>query len=173
MREVLSVNAAISSVNEVSILAPTNAIVATDKKGASKNMSIQIEHADELPAQQGSAENFTGAVQVRMVAASQEGPASVEQVTFRRGGRTHWHTHSGEQMLYFLEGLGRVQQRGERALDARPGDVARIPADVEHWHGAHPDEQHEMTHLSITFGTTNWLEPVSDEEYQEYQEHTS
>jgi quercetin dioxygenase-like cupin family protein len=129
-------------------------------------MSIQFEHAHDLPAQQGSANNFTGAVQVRMVAASQEEPASVGRVTFQRGGRTHWHTHSGEQVLYFLEGQGRAQQRGEQPVDAAPGDVARITAGAEHWHGAHPDEQHAMTHLSITFGTTTWLEPVSEEEYR-------
>jgi len=128
-------------------------------------MSIQFEHAQDLPAQQGSADNFTGAVQVRLVAVSQEGPASVGRVTFARGGRTHWHLHSGEQTLYFLEGQGRAQQRGDRAVDAAPGDVARIPAGAEHWHGAHPDEQHQMTHLSITFGTTTWLEPVSEDEY--------
>ncbi len=130
-------------------------------------MSIQFEHADDLPAQQGSAGNFTGSVRVRMVAASQEGPAGVGRVTFEHGGRTHWHTHTGEQVLYFLEGQGRVQQRGDRPADASPGDVTHIPEGVEHWHGAHPDEQHAMTHLSITFGTTTWLEPVSDQEYRE------
>ena len=129
-------------------------------------MSIVYEHAQDLLAQQGSGDNFTGTVQIRPIVMSQEGPASVGQVTFGRGGRTHWHTHSGEQVLYFLKGQGRAQQRGERAVDAAPGDVARIPAGVEHWHGAHPDEQHEMTHLSITFGTTTWLEPVSEDEYR-------
>lgn len=129
-------------------------------------MSIFLEHAKDLPAQQGSADNFTGAVQVRLVAASQEQPTSVGHVTFERGGRTHWHMHSGEQVLSFLEGHGRAQQRGEQPMDAVSGDVARIPAGVEHWHGAHPDEQHAMMHLSITFGTTTWLEPVSEEEYR-------
>lgn len=129
-------------------------------------MSIFFEHAKDLPAQQGSADNFTGAIQIRPVAASQGQPASVGRVTFERGGRTHWHTHSGEQVLYFLEGHGRVQQRGEQPVDAVHGDVARVPAGVEHWHGTHPDEEHAMTHLSISFGTTTWLEPVSEEEYR-------
>lgn len=133
-------------------------------------MSIQLEHANDLPAQKGSTDNFTGDVQVRMVATSQEGSASVGQVTFGPGGRTRWHTHSGEQALYFLEGQGRVrsrgQRRGDQLVDAMPGDIARIPAGVEHWHGAHPQEQHAMTHLSITFGTTTWLEPVSDGDYE-------
>ena len=52
------------------------------------------------------------------------------------------------------------------AVDAAPGDVARIPAGAEHWHGAHPDEPQAMTHLAITFGAPTWLEPVSDEEYR-------
>lgn len=129
-------------------------------------MSILHEHAQDLPAQPGSADNFTGDVQVRLIAASQAGPASVGQVTFQRGGRTRWHTHSGEQVLYFLAGQGRVGARGQQLVDAAPGDVARVPAGEEHWHGAHPDEAQAMTHLSITFGTTTWLEPVSDEEYR-------
>ena len=64
------------------------------------------------------------------------------------------------------EGRGRVQLRGDRAVDAAAGDVARIPAGAEHWHGAHPDEAQAMTHLAITFGAVTWLEPVSEEEYR-------
>jgi quercetin dioxygenase-like cupin family protein len=129
-------------------------------------MSLSLEHSEDLPAQQGSADNFTGGVQVRMVAAGKGEPMGVGRVTFAHGGRTHWHTHTGEQTLYFLEGRGRAQARGERAVDAAPGDIARIPAGAEHWHGAHPDEPQSMTHLSITIGTTTWLGPVSDEEYR-------
>ena len=129
-------------------------------------MSIGFAHADDLPRQQGSAANFTGAVSFRAVAAGQGEPVAVNRVTFEHGARTHWHTHSGEQVLYFLEGRGRVQVRGERALDAAPGDVARIPPWAEHWHGAHPDEPQAMTHLAITFGAPTWLEPVSEAEYR-------
>jgi quercetin dioxygenase-like cupin family protein len=129
-------------------------------------VSIIFEQGAELPARQGSADNFTGNVKVRMVASGEEGPMGVGRVTFARGGRTHWHTHSGEQVLYFLEGQGRAQIRGEHEVDTAPGDIARIPANAEHWHGAHPDEQHAMTHLAITFGATTWLEPVSDKDYR-------
>ena len=129
-------------------------------------MSLFFEHAADLPAQQGGAGDFTGTVHFRPVAARQGEPVSVNRVTFARGARSHWHTHSGEQTLYFLEGQGRVQVRGEDAVDAAPGDVARIPPGAEHWHGAHPDEAQAMTHLAITFGAPTWLEPVSDEEYR-------
>jgi quercetin dioxygenase-like cupin family protein len=129
-------------------------------------MSLSFKHAEDLPAQPGSAANFTGTVHVRLVAAGQGEPVGVGRVTFERGGRTHWHTHAGEQTLYFLEGQGRVQVRGDRPVDASPGDVARIPAGAAHWHGAHPDEAQAMTHLSITFGAPTWLGPVSEEEYR-------
>ncbi len=128
-------------------------------------MSIFFEHAEDLPAQQGGADDFTGTVHFRPVASGQGEPVSINRVTFQRGGRAHWHIHSGEQTLYFLDGQGRVQLRGEKPVDAAPGDVARIPPGTEHWHGAHPDEQGSMTHLAITFGDVTWLEPVSDEEY--------
>ena len=68
-------------------------------------------------------------------------------------------------MLYFLEGHGRVQERGSRALDATEGDVVHVPAGTEHWHGTHHDEEHAMRHLAITFGQVTWLEPVSEEDY--------
>ncbi len=129
-------------------------------------MRIYFEHAEDLPAQPGSADNFTGTVHIRPLAASQGEPVSIGRVTFARGGRTHWHTHSGEQTLYFLAGHGRAQLRGEGGVDAAPGDVARIPTGAAHWHGAHPDEPQAMTHLSITVGTTTWLEPVNEEEYR-------
>lgn len=129
-------------------------------------MSIVFEHAEDIPSRPGSADNFTGTVQVRAVTAGQGEPVSVGRVTFAHGGHTHWHKHSGGQTLYFLEGHGRVQVRGERVVDAAPGDIARIPPNTEHWHGAHPDEPQAMTHLAITFGTTTWLEPVSEEEYR-------
>jgi quercetin dioxygenase-like cupin family protein len=129
-------------------------------------MSLQFEHADDIPRQQGSAGNFTGTAYFQRVAANEACRLLAARVTFEKGARTFWHIHSGEQSLYFLQGRGRVQVRGGRASDATAGDVAHIPAGTEHWHGAHPDEQHAMRHLAITLGETTWLEPVSEEEYR-------
>jgi hypothetical protein len=41
----------------------------------------------------------------------------------------------------------------------------RTPADEWHWHGATPD--HFVTHLSITEGTTEWGDHVSDTDYRD------
>ena len=50
-----------------------------------------------------------------------------------------------------------------------PGDVVNIPAGVKHWHGAAKDSW--FSHLAVAVpaeGASNeWLEQVSDEEYQQ------
>ena len=49
----------------------------------------------------------------------------------------------------------------------RPGDCVNIPAGVRHWHGAAPGSW--FSHLAVEVpgeaASTEWLEPVSDEEY--------
>ena len=64
-------------------------------------------------------------------------------------------------------GTGRVQRWGDRIEEIRMGDVVRIPADQEHWHGAAP--QVSMAHIAITeprAGTNvQWMEKVTDEQY--------
>lgn len=123
-------------------------------------------HATDIPEQQGALENFTGTTHIQYVTKAGSGSSMVGRVTFEKGSRTVWHKHSGEQVLYFLEGLGRVQLRGQEIVNVDPGDVVYIPANTEHWHGAHPDEQNKMCHLAITYGDVTWLEPVSEEVYQ-------
>jgi quercetin dioxygenase-like cupin family protein len=129
-------------------------------------MSLTIEHAEDLPRRPGAPAHFTGTTWSQLVASAPDGSVNVYRVTFERGARTFWHVHSGEQVLYFLEGRGRVQVRGEPPVDAVAGDVVRIPPQTEHWHGAHLDEAQRMRHLAITFGTVTWLEPVAEEEYR-------
>jgi quercetin dioxygenase-like cupin family protein len=128
-------------------------------------MTLHFEHADDIPSRQGSPENFTGTTYFQPVVSDEACRLLVGRVTFEKGARTFWHIHSGEQVLYFLKGRGRVQLRGGEASDAVEGNVAHVPAGTEHWHGAHPEEEHAMQHLAITLGQTTWLEPVSEEEY--------
>lgn len=93
--------------------------------------------------------------------------ASMANVTFEPGARTHWHTHSGGQILLILGGHGYYQEKGKPAQNLKKGDVVRIPPDVEHWHGAAPDSW--FVHVSLeTNGATNqvqWLDPVTDADY--------
>jgi quercetin dioxygenase-like cupin family protein len=49
----------------------------------------------------------------------------------------------------------------------KKGDVILIGPDIEHWHGAGSDPT--LTHIAINTnvqkGSTIWLQPVKDEEY--------
>ena len=103
-------------------------------------------------------------------------PVSTEQlaifnVTFEPACRNNWHIHhaknGGGQMLICVGGRGYYQEWGKEARELHPGDVVNIPANVKHWHGAAPDSW--FSHLAIEIegedGSTEWCEPVSDEEY--------
>ncbi len=92
----------------------------------------------------------------------------IGHVTFGPGARTHWHTHSGGQILLVTGGTGRYQARGGEIQILREGDVVKIPPDADHWHGAAPDAW--FSHLALETNArdnqTTWLEPVTDEQYR-------
>lgn len=103
-------------------------------------------------------------------------PISTEQVTFYNVTfepkcRNNWHIHhalkGGGQMLVGIGGRGYYQEWGKEAIEIKPGDVVHIPANVKHWHGAAADSW--FSHLAFEIdgedSSNEWLEPVSDEEY--------
>ena len=103
-------------------------------------------------------------------------PISTEQVgihnvTFEPKCRNNWHVHhaseGGGQILVCVAGRGYYQEWGKPAVEMNPGDCINIPVGVKHWHGAAPDSW--FSHLAVEVpgkDTSNeWLEPVSDEEY--------
>ena len=117
----------------------------------------------------GPADWFTGQTRIDLMFEAAE-PARVSgaSVTFEPGARTAWHTHPLGQTLIVTSGLGRVQTWGGPIEEIRPGDVVWFPPGVKHWHGASPTTA--MTHIAIHEAldgkTVNWLEHVSDEQYQ-------
>ena len=70
-------------------------------------------------------------------------------------------------MLIGVAGRGWYQEEGKPAIEILPGTVIHIPANVKHWHGAAADSW--FAHLAFEVPgekTSNeWLEPVTDEEY--------
>jgi len=85
------------------------------------------------------------------------------RLLFPAGSRSNWHTHSWGQLLMIEKGKGRTQVRGGPVKEMLPGQPWWTPANVEHWHGAAPDQ--EALQLTIYEGTVNWLEPVTDKDY--------
>ena len=103
-------------------------------------------------------------------------PLSTEQVgiftvTFEPACRNHWHIHHAEngggQILIVTAGRGYYQEWGQPARELKPGDVVNIPANVKHWHGAAKDSwfQHLAVEVAGERASTEWCEPVSQEEY--------
>lgn len=91
---------------------------------------------------------------------------NVGNVTFEPGCRNNWHIHhNGYQILLVTGGEGWYQEAGKPAQHLVPGDVVVTHDGVKHWHGATRDSWFE--HIAITAGTPEWLEPVSDNEYNQ------
>ena len=109
-------------------------------------------------------DTFTGEVWGDVVLA--DDGITVNSVFFAPGARTHWHTHGIGQVLRITRGRGLLWSSDEgRSVVLEPGDVAHIPAGERHWHGGAPDSY--LLHLAISVGPADWLEPVSDDDYQE------
>jgi quercetin dioxygenase-like cupin family protein len=119
-------------------------------------------------AQQGAAAtpldpaNFTG-----KVTTSPSSDVRVNRITFEPSARTNWHSHAGGQVILIERGTMVVQERGTssatpgRAFKARESYV--VEPNVVHWHGARPEAP--LTQVAFSFGMTNWLEKVTDEQY--------
>jgi quercetin dioxygenase-like cupin family protein len=113
-------------------------------------------------------DNFKGTVWLNYLAQSDTiHNVNIGSVTFEPGARTNWHYHKGGQILMITEGKGLYQEKGRPVEVIEKGEVIKCPPNVEHWHGATPEDT--MTHIAIgtntNVGGAVWLKPVSDQEY--------
>lgn len=114
------------------------------------------------------AQYFKGQSYLAPISTNQVG---IYNVTFEPKCRNNWHIHhaknGGGQILVCVAGRGYYQEWGKDAVEMRPGDCINIPAEVKHWHGAAPDSW--FSHLAVEVpgenASTEWCEPVSDEDY--------
>ena len=98
-------------------------------------------------------------------------PLFLANVTFEPGCRNNWHIHhakkAGGQILICIAGSGWYVEEGKAPVSLTAGKVIVIPANVKHWHGAKKDSW--FSHIAIEVQgeetSTEWCEPVSDEEY--------
>ena len=130
---------------------------------------MDIKRSGSQPSSKGSEEWFTGTVRVNPLFESPD-PARARgaSVTFEPGARTAWHTHPLGQTLIVMAGSGRVQRWGGPIEEVYQGDVISFPPGEKHWHGASPTTA--MTHIAIQEHldgkAVDWMEKVSDEQYQ-------
>ncbi len=120
------------------------------------------------------AQYFTGKSYLAPVSNEQ---VAIYNVTFEPRCRNNWHIHhatqGGGQVLIGVAGQGWYQEEGKPAVKIVPGTVIHIPANVKHWHGASADSW--FAHLALEpegENTSNeWLEPVTDDVYNQLQQN--
>ena len=121
------------------------------------------------PSSRGSSDWFTGTVRIDPLFTAPD-PALVvgASVTFEPGARTAWHTHPLGQTLIVTAGCGLVQRFDGQIEKIHPGDIVWFSPGEKHWHGA--TSTTAMTHIAIQEQldgkTVEWMEKVSDEQYQ-------
>jgi quercetin dioxygenase-like cupin family protein len=130
---------------------------------------MDIKRNGSQPSGKGRTDYFTGAVRVDpLFQAPEPARGFGGAVTFEPGARTAWHTHPLGQTLIITSGLGWAQRWDGPSEEIRPGDVIWFPPGEKHWHGATATTA--MTHIAIVEQlngkSTDWMEKVSDEQYQ-------
>ena len=115
------------------------------------------------------AKYFTGECYLNMLTTER---VPVGLVTFAPKTINAYHVHhKGGQILMVTGGRGWYQEEGKAARSLMPGDIVDIPANVKHWHGAAANSwfAHLAFELSGENTSNEWLEPVTDEEYDKIQ----
>jgi quercetin dioxygenase-like cupin family protein len=143
---------------------------------------MQLSHGRSgQPSEQRTA-TFTGTVHLDPVLNAPG--VMINTVIFTPGARTHWHRHSGGQLLVVTAGRGIVATRPAGIADVADvadvagitdvagvtdiqvvtsGDVVWAEPGEEHWHGACGDSL--LTHMAVSHGTTEWGGEVAESDY--------
>ncbi|MBP3772808.1 MAG: cupin domain-containing protein [Treponema sp.] len=117
------------------------------------------------------AQYFVGESFLKPLTDMKAGEIPIFNVTFEPGCRNNWHIHhaskGGGQVLICTAGSGWYQEWGKPPVSLEAGKVIVIPPNVKHWHGAKKDSwfSHITFEPSGEDTSNEWLEAVSDEEY--------
>jgi quercetin dioxygenase-like cupin family protein len=130
---------------------------------------MKIKRGGSQPSTKGQAEYFTGTVRIDpLFQANDPARAVGASVTFEPGSRTAWHTHPLGQILIVTFCCGLAQHWDGPVEEIHPGDVVWFPPGEKHWHGATATTA--MSHIAIQEQiagmTVDWMEKVSEEQYQ-------
>ncbi|WP_241558626.1 (R)-mandelonitrile lyase [Paracnuella aquatica] len=136
------------------------------------SMSTENDKSIFPKGEKASADYFTGTAWVKnLVPDDTTYNTIISDVVFEPGARNNWHKHPSGQILIVTAGVGYYQEKEKSIQLLYKGDVIRIAPNVVHWHGASRDS--EFTHIAINPNTENgvveWMQPVSDEEYNSYK----
>jgi quercetin dioxygenase-like cupin family protein len=113
----------------------------TIKSSAGKPLDSSPEHLAFPIGQSTSSGFFNGTVYLSQLVDRDDifNSPSMSYVVFEPGVINKWHSHGGGQILIATDGIGYHQIEGQPVEVLYPGDVARCPPGVKHWHGAASD----------------------------------
>ena len=136
---------------------------------APNSKTIKITRTDLLQSKKGSADYFTGSVQVQeLFPANDPSRTSGGKVTFEPGARSAWHTHPLGQILIVTDGTGWIQQWGGPIEEIRKGDVVWISGRSERVarrNAKHRNDAHCNTGTTLNGKAVEWMEQVTDQQY--------
>lgn len=137
---------------------------------------MDIKRNGSVPTKRAPSSAFTGTVwQDPIVAAPAPAMIKANLVMFEPGARTAWHSHPMGQTLYVTAGSGLIKAWDGAAHIIRAGDAVWIPPGEKHWHGARPTNG--MAHIAMQESpegqeAVDWMEHVTDDEYQQADQAT-
>lgn len=130
---------------------------------------MEIKRSGCRPSGKVPSDYFTGTVRLDPAIDPHEGSNLLAgHVTFEPGARTHWHTHPKGQSIIITFGRGWIQREGGPVEEVYAGDIIWFEPNEKHWHGASPDSamSHYAIQETVDGQSADWLEPVSDSQYQ-------
>lgn len=95
---------------------------------------------------------------------------NITKATFKANSTLDWHKHSSAQVLIIVDGEAYYQERGNKPVILKKGDVIKCEKDIEHWHSS--TKLNDVTYLAFYGGEqpTTWTEVVTQEYYDEVAE---
>jgi quercetin dioxygenase-like cupin family protein len=142
----------------------------TNKGEKQENLNVEDNELNAIfpKGEKGSEEYFTGNVYpVGLVEADSIHTTLAGNVFFEPGARSNWHSHPSGQILIITDGIGYHQIEGQEIEVIKKGDVVKCPPNVRHWHGASHDVGLQQLYVipNTEKGIVEWMEPVTDEDY--------
>jgi quercetin dioxygenase-like cupin family protein len=113
----------------------------TTKNNTGTSLVSSPEHLSFPMGQAISGDLFNGTVYLSQLVGRDDifNSPDMFYVVFEPGVINKWHSHGGGQILIATDGIGYHQIEGKPVEVLHPGDVAKCPPGVKHWHGAAPD----------------------------------
>jgi len=93
---------------------------------------------------------------------------NITKATFKANSTLNWHKHTDRQVLIVVSGKGYYQEKGNKPIVIKEGDILKCTANTEHWHSSSKHE--DVTYLAIYKGETEWTEVLTQEAYDEVTE---